>query len=265
MRESVPRKIWNVIYPVICHFVIYFAVIYGGILIFNLAPSGNVSLDSFMNNNFALITIVALIISAIVALFFYRNDRVVYSDFLKRKPINIVWIMLVGALFSHGLNILMSLINIDGIIGSYQEVQQEIFGANAILVIIRAVIITPIAEELIFRGLCFNRIKKYTNFWVAALVSSALFGAYHMNLAQGIYAFIFAIAICMVYERYQNLFAAMLMHFTANLLSVILQYTNASYPTTWLFVTVMIITIILATIIYWFIIKKNTENKNNFT
>ena len=254
MYESIPRKIWRVIGPIVVHFVIYFAVIYGAAMI--VTSSKGSDLDSFMGTHFAWITILALLISFGVNIFAYRADHVVSSDYLKQHSLHILWIFLIGVLMSHALSIMFSLLPLDNIIGSYQEVENEIFGAGWIWAVIRAVIVTPIVEELVFRGLTFRRLKEYTNFWVAALVSSALFGLYHMNLIQGLYAFVFGIIICILYDRYGHLAAAILVHFGANLLSVILQYANVSYPATWVYLVVMVLAILISVGIYCFLVKK---------
>lgn len=255
MNESIPRKIWRVIGPVLIHFVIYFAVIYGAAMIFSASSVGG-DLDGFMGKHFAWVTIIALVISFVVNYFSFRNDNVQQSGYLKQHPVHLLWIFLIGVLMSHALSILFSLLPLDNILGSYQDVENEIFGAGWIWAVIRAVIVTPVVEELIFRGLTFRRLKEYTNFWVAALVSSALFGLYHMNLVQGLYAFIFGIIICILYDRYGHLAAAVLVHFGANLLSVILQYAGVSYPATWVYLVVMIVALLISVGIYCFLIKK---------
>ena len=259
MYASVPTKIWRTLGPVVIHFAIYFVVIYLAALIF--AKSGSpLSLDAYMGNNFALITIIALLISFVVNFLYFRRDYVKQSDYLKKNPLHLLWIFLIGLLMSHALSILLSLLPLDNLLGSYQTVENELFGASWILVVIRAVIVTPVVEELVFRGLVFRRMKEYTSFWPAAIVSSVLFGLYHMNLIQGIYAFLFGIIICLLYDRYGHLAAAVLVHFGANLLSVILQYANVSYPALWVYIVVMVAAIIASVAIYRFLIKKREDN-----
>lgn len=259
MHASIPTKIWRTIGPVVFHFAIYFVVIYLAALIF--AKSGSpLSLDDYMGNNFALITIIALLISFAVNYFYFRHDYVKQSDYLKKNPIHLLWVFLIGALMSHALSILLSLLPLDNLLGSYQTVENELFGASWIFVVIRAVIVTPVVEELVFRGLVFRRMKEYTSFWPAAIVSSVLFGLYHMNLVQGIYAFLFGIIICLLYDRYGHLAAAIMVHFGANLLSVILQYANISYPALWVYIVVMVAAIIVSVAIYRFLIKKPEKN-----
>ncbi len=259
MHASIPTKIWRTIGPVVIHFAIYFLVIFLAALIF--AKSGNpLSLDDYMGNNFALITIIALLISFAVNYYFFRHDYVRQSDYLKKNPVHLLWVFLIGLLMSHALSILLSLLPLDNLLGSYQTVENEIFGASWIFVVIRAVIVTPVVEELVFRGLVFRRMKEYTSFWPAAIVSSLLFGLYHMNLIQGIYAFLFGIIIAVLYDRYGHLAAAVMVHFGANLLSVILQYANISYPALWIYIVAMVAAIALSVAIYRFLVKKRENN-----
>ena len=260
-KESIFRKIWNVIYPVIKLFVIYFAVVYGGIFLFSSTTcAGSGTVDDYMNKYFSLITIIALAVIIVVEYIFYRNDYVAADREAIKKPVNIAVLIVFGAALSHGMNLLVSLFNINGIFGSYEAVEAEIFAPGVIFVIIRAMILAPLAEELVFRALVFRRLKGYTNFWVAALVSSALFGLYHMNLGQGIYAFLFGIALSAVYDRFRNYFAPVLVHFAANLLSVILQYSKAAYPQISWYIVAMVVTLAVSAVLYVLVIRKIGRN-----
>ena len=259
MYDSIPKRIWRVIAPVVVHFAIYFFVIFLAAMILSNANSA-LTLDDLMGNHFALITIIALLLSFAVNYLFFRRDHVIQSDYLKNNPIHLLWVFLIGVLMSHGLSILLSILPLDNLIGSYEAVENEVFSASWIFVVIRAVIVTPVVEELIFRGLIFRRMKEYTSFWPAAIVSSVLFGIYHMNLIQGIYAFLFGIIICILYDRYNHLAAAVLVHFGANLLSVILSYAQIAYPSLWVYIVVMVAAFALSVAIYLYLVKKPEKN-----
>lgn len=242
--------------PVLVLFVLYFGVVYGGMMFFSSSPE---SLDANMNRYFSIITSIALLLIIVVEFFFFRRDGVQQSRLLFKKPVYFAVIFLFGAAFSHGLNLLVSLFNINGIFDSYQTVQEEIFAPGVVFVILRALILAPVAEELVFRGLVFRRMREYAGFWPAALVSSALFGLYHMNLPQGIYAFLFGIAIAAVYDKFRNLLAPVLVHFAANLLSVILEYTKASYPSMLVWILVMAAALAVSAVLYFFVLRRAEE------
>ena len=93
-------------------------------------------------------------------------------------------------------------------------------------------LIAPVAEELVFRGLIFKRVRTYSNFVTAAFVASIIFGIYHGNVVQGIYAFIVGFLMCFVYERFRNIWAPILFHCSANTVSVLITYLSSGLEET---------------------------------
>ena len=51
---------------------------------------------------------------------------------------------------------------------------------------------------------------------------------YHFNLVQGIYAFVLGILLCYVYEKYETILAPVLLHISANLTALIMDYLPVS-------------------------------------
>ena len=82
-------------------------------------------------------------------------------------------------------------------------------------------IVIPGAEELIFRGLVYKALRKRYTFYIAAFVSSVLFGVYHGSLVQGVYAWAIGMVLAFFYERYQSVLAVWTIHGFANLTSVL--------------------------------------------
>ena len=60
-------------------------------------------------------------------------------------------------------------------------------------------LIVPITEELIFRGVVYERMKRCFSMKMAAFLSGLFFGVYHGNVSQGIYAFLLGLQL--VYEK----------------------------------------------------------------
>ncbi len=77
-------------------------------------------------------------------------------------------------------------------------------------------IISPVFEEALFRWILFGRLKVYVSAIAAAIVSSIVFGIYHGNIVQGIYAFVFGLLFCFVYWRTDLVLSAVIMHGAAN-------------------------------------------------
>ena len=81
----------------------------------------------------------------------------------------------------------------------------------------------PFAEEVVFRCLTYGRLReKAVDLVPAMLVSSLLFGFYHGNLAQGIYAAVMGMLFCMAYELTGSLAFCILLHAALNLASLFL-------------------------------------------
>ena len=244
-------------------------IFYGGTLCYQVFfAEAYADVDSFMTDYNNIISIICYAAGAVIfGILFLRSGEVSQKTLFK-KWYYIPAVCVFGAAASHGLSILISLINIDGLLGSYEESSAALYAAGVILVVIRTVILAPLVEELIFRGLIFNRIKGYLGFWAAAVISAAIFGIYHLNLAQGIYAFLFGILFCLIYRRFESLWGCIFMHAAANLLSVILEYSGADYGQLWIYISVMLACLLLAAAICIFVIldifpKKNAGIRQN--
>ena len=120
-------------------------------------------------------------------------------------------------------NIMTSLFDLTDIIQYFQSYEEivEILGSGNLLVrSLPIVIAAPIGEELLHRGIVLNRLLSWMPKWVAVLVGSALFGLLHLNLLQGLYAFVLGIAFSLLYVRYRNLWVPIFAHAAINLTSI---------------------------------------------
>lgn len=118
--------------------------------------------------------------------------------------------------FSIGLNIFIILTGLIGSSESYQEVAQRQYGVAFGLGLILYGIVAPLVEEVIFRGLIYNRLKKYYPVVLSAVVSAFLFGAFHGNLIQALYGTCMGILMAYVYERFKDFKLPCLFHAVAN-------------------------------------------------
>lgn len=81
---------------------------------------------------------------------------------------------------------------------------------------IYAVVIGPISEELIFRGVTLSYARREMPFFAANIFQAALFGLYHMNVIQGVYAFFIALFFGYVFFKTGSIFPTMLLHILFN-------------------------------------------------
>lgn len=94
-----------------------------------------------------------------------------------------------------------------------------------ILDAIASIIFAPILEELVFRGVLFNRLKIRTGVIAAMLISSTIFALGH-EFGGIVSAFLFGMCMCIIYLKTDNILMTMSIHFINNLVAVILEAGN---------------------------------------
>lgn len=107
------------------------------------------------------------------------------------------------------------------------QVQEQLFAADLILQIVGLGVVAPIAEELIFRGLTYRRMRQFFPVWMSAVLSALLFALYHGNMIQMIFAFPLAIVLALVYERGKLFCFPLLFHMGSNLTAILLQILSS--------------------------------------
>ena len=117
------------------------------------------------------------------------------------------------------VNIIMNVTGIAGLSKQYADFSKEFFSVPISLQILTTVILVPLAEELIFRGLAYERMRNLAGVLPAVFASALLFGVSHGNISQGIYAFLMGIPLALTYEK-EGLSGALLFHAFCNLTSV---------------------------------------------
>lgn len=103
----------------------------------------------------------------------------------------------------------------------------EVFYKNELAVeIMTLCILVPVAEELVYRGFVYQRLRAKSSESVAAVLSALLFGALHFNLVQFFYAAVLGVLLAHIVYKTESLIAAMAAHMAANLVSVLWTETD---------------------------------------
>ncbi|MBP3490049.1 MAG: CPBP family intramembrane metalloprotease [Roseburia sp.] len=86
----------------------------------------------------------------------------------------------------------------------------------SLLMILCSVLFAPFCEELVFRGVTMKQLLKCLPFWAANLIQAVLFGIFHMNIMQGIYAACLGVILGYVCEKGGSIYYSILLHILFN-------------------------------------------------
>ncbi|MHB8140414.1 MAG: CPBP family intramembrane glutamic endopeptidase [Vulcanimicrobiaceae bacterium] len=92
--------------------------------------------------------------------------------------------------------------------------------ATIIFFAVFAIIIAPIAEELVFRVFLFNLGLRYAGFWIGAASSSIIFGIAHGGIFVALPLALGGIVLCGVYYSSRNAISSMISHALFNAVTV---------------------------------------------
>lgn len=99
---------------------------------------------------------------------------------------------------------------------SYSQVAEHQYGVFFPAGLILYGVVSPLAEEIVFRGIVYSRMKKIFSAASAVVLSALLFGLYHGNAVQGIYGFLMGMLIAYTFEKCGGFLYAFLFHAVAN-------------------------------------------------
>ncbi len=181
--------------------------------------------DVWLTSQSVYITgVAALITIPIIALVFY-------SDYKKEKASGIIaekaaaWkyvlVLLMAAAMTLGLNNLILLSKIDKVSERYTQTITQAYSVPFFIQILILGILSPVCEELVFRGMIYKRLRYDLPMYMAMISSAMIFAVTHGNVVQGLYAFTMGMVFCYMYEQYGSLKAPVFAHVTANFLSIV--------------------------------------------
>lgn len=159
---------------------------------------------------------------------FFKNGFLGYEKQKKKKKKGkkaggMLLCIILGISASFVLNLLIELvtelIQRQGTLGSekYEVVETIQYSVPIWLGILLYGVVSPLVEEMVFRGVVYNRIKRFYNVPKAVVCSALLFGMFHGNLPQFLYGTVMGIIIALCYEHLNCFAAPVLVHMSANI------------------------------------------------
>lgn len=258
-RESAFLRTWNVLSPLIVYYVgfnLCYMLIAAGIQV--SAGQGSASQTWLYDNSVLVFSLCRMcsMIAGMAAVFpMFRKETVDWKGSV-RLPVLTAGILAVA--MALGTNILFSLLHITELSKSFADVAGQQFMVSIWQGLLLFGVVSPLAEEIVFRGVIYNRLKKYFPVWIAILTSAVLFGGYHGNLVQGIYGFLLGIVIAWLYEVTGKFRIPVMFHAFANISVFLMTYDSdiTAAINTW--INFLIFTIIsISTLFFMGTRKKN--------
>ncbi|MDR2605822.1 MAG: CPBP family intramembrane metalloprotease [Oscillospiraceae bacterium] len=262
-QYGIVRRIWRVLYPVLVGFLIMQGIAAiigfamgisasmqympemlenGGVLSAEMMEEMTAKMTEDMYTYSIYIQLVSTIAGLAVMLPMWLATRKYRPQI---KPGTTRNGLLLTVLFFPGvaliLNYILALIGIE-MPPEFEQAFEALMSAPLWLQYLTVAIIGPIFEELIFRGVVLARSLYWMPKWLAVAVSSVLFGIWHLNAVQLIYAIPLGILMSLLYIRYRNLLLCIAAHIACNALSVTLNYIGEN-PTANIIISIVLIVI----------------------
>lgn len=272
-------KIWRVLYPILIHLGISVAVSIAFSLIFiwkvinGTDLTNNYDVVEKINGSTLYQLILTSVLSGVITFFLYRKDQRRRKagflgegeDFVWSPPVIWFSVIILAIAGSQMLNDLILVFRMNEIFPYYSQMTDDTMTGQPVWLLFLTVgLLAPAAEELIFRGLVFRRMKDFMSPWTAIILSALLFGIYHGNMIQFLYASLMGILLAVIYHRTGTLWTSILAHVVANLWSL---FGNSWWSGMWAkipfgFILGFVIEILLCVIpVYWILADRRKSNR----
>lgn len=139
----------------------------------------------------------------------------------KMPPRFVLNTVIMGVAFSYAVNLVIGVL---GMIGAFPEswftIQEDAYSytvtATPVMQFLGTVIMAPILEEILFRGLILGTLKKEMHPWIAITVSSVIFGVAHGTPIGIIYATALGFLMGWLAVKFNSIIPSMIFHLAYN-------------------------------------------------
>lgn len=207
---------------VIKYFFVYFLaqILVGFVFGIFLAIQGGGHVDSsVISKNTVLISTISDFVALLIFILMLKNKEenlMMRCKFNKAKISSImlsilsaIGLMLVSSSFLYLTQNIFK--DYDKVVSNISAGEQSIFGVICVVVLI------PIFEEIFFRGLIFNELRKNINLLLSIVIQALIFALAHGNVKQGVYAFLLGIITAAAYTWTKSIWSNIAIHITFNL------------------------------------------------
>ena len=269
-KNPMYQRIWTMVYSFLMFILVRNAVQYALLaLLYQLAQSGasgglvdllilrdeTGAYNGYSGDVSSIIAVLGFIGGAIAVwstakMLIDKNKEDMYLSHLKKEGKSkyvLLTVATIGAVI--GCNLLFELLGVTNKSEAYTEVAAQQYSAHFIVGILVFGFISPIAEELLFRGVIYGYLRRFMDIKLAIALSALIFGVYHMNYVQGVYGFLIGCLMAYAYEYFGEFKMAVFVHVASNVLAYCLSYTAiavtgfVSWPVCVIFLVVAVVSL----------------------
>ena len=221
--KKILYTVWDCIYPVVTYLLITSLAFLVPVVpgeVDTLLPMIDFSNAMILNSLAAIILIFTWFGIIYTSKSGEKKEPIGMAALFSTKLKDYVFIGWLGISLGICLSVAVSIFGISEQDEAFKQVNELIESQPFWLKIASVGIIIPIQEELMYRGLIYKNIEQRYNHIKAAVISSTVFAVMHMNLSQGIYAFLMGLVMAFIYQKTKNIYACITFHCSANIFAV---------------------------------------------
>ena len=240
---NVIKKSLEIIAPMALYWMIHYLVLFAAVYLYMTCTAGknilseSVGADQLAESAAVMLDEHALLFMGIAAVIVLPIlSRMFRKEWLKRRYIikteergyeKYLFTIMISIGFTLAFNLFFNAVSFFNYAVDYKDIASQLYSEPLIVQIIVIGILMPIVEELIFRGIIFEKLRNISHEKFSILLTSLIFGLYHGNFFQGCYAFIFSIFMLYVYKKVGTFAAPVLFHIVSNLSCLVLEQLTA--------------------------------------
>lgn len=238
------KKFWKQLGKAICYFLLYFGVqnivgiVYVAAYSFKMSFEATISggtpdieaitlgaTEYLLKNQNSLINISGVITIAFLVLFFLIRKKNILKEtnIVKTKGKNILFGVGLALSLVVTVEFGMSLLP-ESWLEAYASKSNWLLEGSGFTIFVSTVIMAPLIEELIFRGLMLSRLRKAMPDWGAVLLSALIFGVMHGQIIWIVYAFVLGVVLGFVAVKSESIIPTITLHMVFNFCGMVLPF-----------------------------------------
>ena len=162
------------------------------------------------------------IVIILIIFVFKRQNPFKELSFNKTKISTVVLCLLLGIALNFSCNVLFMILP-QSWLESYSQASESLDQGSLFSYVLGGVIIAPLVEEIVFRGLVMKRFQSCMPSILAAVLAAVVFGICHGDLVWAIYAGSLGIVIGVMFARFESIIPCICIHFAFNGVSAVLR------------------------------------------